>query len=143
MKFCYEYPRPAVTVDAVVLTDESTPKVLLIRRKNPPFQNAWAFPGGFVDMDETLEEAVVRELHEETAILLPNLQQFKAYSRINRDPRFRAISVAFIGTVCEASCQLNAQDDAADARFFPITALPYLAFDHKQILEEVLLFLEK
>ncbi len=143
MKFCYEYPRPAITVDAVVLTDDSTPKVLLIRRKNPPFQNAWAFPGGFVDMDETLEEAVVRELQEETAILLPNLQQFKAYSRINRDPRFRAISVAFIGTVRETDCQLNAQDDAADARFFPVTSLPDLAFDHKQILEEVLSFLEK
>ncbi len=138
MTYCYEYPRPAVTVDAIVFTDTETPKILLIRRKNRPFQNAWAFPGGFVDMNETLEEAVVRELQEETAISLSNLRQFKAYSRVDRDPRGRAISVAFIGTVSEANCQPNAQDDACDAKFFPITELPDLAFDHKEILEEVL-----
>ncbi len=112
MAFCYAYPRP-------------------------PFQDKWAFPGGFVDMYETLEEAVVRELQEETGILLTNLKQFKTYSAVNRDPRGRTISVVFTGTLPEIR-PLNAQDDAVNAKFFSITELPNLAFDHKEILEEIL-----
>ncbi len=97
MSFSYKYPRPAVTVDAIVFAFIGEKKeVLLIQRKNPPFKGLWALPGGFVDMNETLEEAVKRELQEETGIQIENLQQFKAYSRVDRDPRERAISVAGI-----------------------------------------------
>ncbi len=125
-------------MDAIVFAFvEGKREVLLIQRKNPPFKGLWAFPGGFVDMNETLEEAVKRELEEETSLQLENLQQFKAYSRVDRDPRGRAISVAFVAKLTQKP-SVKANDDAVEAGWFSLNNLPNLAFDHNQILQEVI-----
>ncbi len=144
MAFTYKYPRPALTVDAVVFRMEKNDlQVLLIRRKNPPFEKMWALPGGFVDMDETLEEAVVRELKEETGIELNDMKQLKAYSAINRDPRHRTVSVVFTGFLKEHQ-PVKAGDDAANAKWFSIKNLPPLAFDHFEIINDaVKMFLKE
>ena len=92
-KYTYEYPRPAVTVDIVIATREESPRVLLIRRKNEPFAGCWALPGGFVEMDETLESAARRELHEETGVKTKALVQLGTFGDPGRDPRGRTISV--------------------------------------------------
>jgi len=137
--YCYEYPRPAVTVDAVVLTKkEGFWSVLLIRRKNDPFKDHWALPGGFVDEHETLEEAIQREVKEELNIKLSleQFHQFRAYSDPYRDPRQRTITVVFIVWV-ESEITYQSGDDAKDAQWFPIVQLPKLAFDHVQILADV------
>ena len=94
MAYTYKYPRPAVTADCIVITREAEPKVLLIQRGNPPFKGAWAFPGGFMNMDETTEECAIRELEEETGLRLSDIHQIGAYSKIDRDPRGRTITVA-------------------------------------------------
>ncbi len=134
MPYTYKYPRPAITVDTVVFKNSGNePSVLLIERKNPPYQGKWALPGGFVDMDETLEEAVSRELLEETGITGVDLKQMHAFSTVERDPRGRTISVVFWGVVSDNETA-RAGDDAADARWFSINNLPDLAFDHKEIV---------
>lgn len=138
MSFCYKYPRPAVTVDAVVFALIPTTQVLLIQRKNPPFQDCWAFPGGFVDENETVEEAVYRELEEETGLQVKSLEQFKTFSAVGRDPRGRTISVAFVAKLAVEPLPLVAQDDAVAAQWFPIDKLPNLAFDHNAILKEAI-----
>ena len=97
-KFIYDYPRPSVTVDIVVVTREPKPRVLLIRRKRPPFEGLWALPGGFIEMDETLEESARREFREETGLRAGKLVQLGTYGDPGRDPRGRTISVA----VCSA-----------------------------------------
>ncbi len=138
MSFTYKYPRPAVTVDAVVFRNgTSGDEVLLIRRKHPPFEGKWALPGGFVDMDETLEQAVQRELKEETGLEGVPLRQLKAYSAIDRDPRHRTISVAFTGRAGN-NLKPAAGDDAAQVAWFPVKHLPPLAFDHKEIISDAL-----
>ena len=81
MAYTYKYPRPAVTADCVVITREAEPRVLLIQRGNPPFKGAWAFPGGFMDMDETTEQCAIRELEEETGLRLSDIHQIGAYSK--------------------------------------------------------------
>ena len=135
MSFEYEYPRPAVAVDLVVLRNvEQGTSILLIQRKNPPFQNSWALPGGFLDIDETVEQAAARELHEETGLMATSMQQLHAFSEVNRDPRTRVISIAFLANV-EDDEQAVAADDAAEVGWFPINELPELAFDHLQIVE--------
>lgn len=96
MAYTYKYPRPAVTADCVVITNEQQPKVLLIQRGNEPFKGCWAFPGGFMDMDETTEHCAVRELKEETGLAVSDLHQIGTYSKIDRDPRGRTISVAYL-----------------------------------------------
>ena len=131
--FTYQYPRPAVTVDAILISPEK--KVLLIERGREPYQGRWALPGGFINMDEDLETACQRELEEETGIRVERLQQFKAFGDVNRDPRHRTISVLFYAFT-EAEIQATAGDDAAKAQWFPIGQLPELAFDHRQILED-------
>ncbi len=143
MKYTYEYPRPALTVDAVLFqkTDNEL-RILLIERKFAPFQGHWAFPGGFVDMDETAEDAAVRELEEETGLKDVELTQFKAYSKVNRDPRGRVVSIVFYGVVKDENCELHANDDAKEAKWFPINQLPKLAFDHEEILRDILSFLK-
>ena len=87
MTFTYEYPRPAVTADCVVIARENEPKVLLIQRGNEPFKGCWAFPGGFMNMDETTEQCAVRELEEETGLKVTEIKQIGAYSKVDRDPR--------------------------------------------------------
>ena len=92
----YEYPRAALTVDAIVFAKENNSIfILLIQRGNEPFKNMWALPGGFIEMDETLENACKRELAEETGLQVEKMTQFKAFDAVNRDPRHRTISVIF------------------------------------------------
>ena len=132
--YVYEYPRPMVTVDAVVFCGDGADRlVALIRRRNEPFAGCWALPGGFVDMDESLETAAARELAEETGLRNVALRQFHAFGDPGRDPRGRNICVAYTGTLCEA-VPLHAADDASEAAWFPVAALPPLAFDHDKII---------
>jgi 8-oxo-dGTP diphosphatase len=133
-KFIYDYPRPAVTVDMVIVTREKKPRVLLIRRKHPPYVGKWAIPGGFVEMEETLEEAAHRELFEETCIRTAKLQQLQAFGDPERDPRGRVISVAFLALVDPRKLKPRAADDAAEVGWFDFSHPPPLAFDHAEIL---------
>ena len=144
MSYTYKYPRPTLTVDAIVFRKNPDSEILLIQRSAEPYENMWAFPGGFVDMDETAEQAVVRELYEETALKEINLKQFHTFSDVNRDPRHRTITIAFGGFMNEI-LNPNAGDDARQARWFPLSELPKLAFDHGEILEKFLKekFIEK
>ena len=135
MEYTYKYPRPAVTADCVVMTNEPHPKVLLIQRGADPFKGAWAFPGGFMDMDETTEECAIRELEEETGLKVSELHQIGAYSKVNRDPRGRTITVAYLAII-DAPAPVKGQDDAAKAEWFPIIELPHLAFDHYDIMHD-------
>lgn len=134
--YTYQYPRAALTVDAIVYTvDAGTFWILLIERGQDPFKGNWALPGGFVNMDETLEDVCKRELFEETGVKVETMTQFKAFDAVNRDPRHRTISVVFSVSLNEKSVVVGG-DDAANARWFNINILPILAFDHKQILTE-------
>ena len=137
MAYTYKYPRPAVTADCVVITNEQQPKVLLIQRGNEPFKGCWAFPGGFMDMDETTEHCAVRELKEETGLAVSDLHQIGTYSKIDRDPRGRTISVAYL-VIIDSPVEVTGQDDATKAEWFPITNLPHLAFDHFDIMQDAL-----
>jgi 8-oxo-dGTP diphosphatase len=134
-KFVYEYPRPAVTVDVAIVTNEPEPRVLLIRRKGEPFAGSWALPGGFVDMDEPLEAAARRELMEETGVAAAELTQLHTFGDPGRDPRGRTISVVYLARVKAADLRPIAGDDAAEVAWLPLANPPELAFDHKQILE--------
>jgi 8-oxo-dGTP diphosphatase len=135
MTYEYEYPRAALTVDCVVLgRDGGALKVLLIRRGAPPFQGAWALPGGFLELDETLEQAAIRELEEETGVRLTEMEQLRAFDAIDRDPRERVISVAHMAVVDVAAHSPKAGDDAGETGWFALDALPPLAFDHAQVL---------
>lgn len=135
-QFVYAYPRPMVTVDAVVFTlKDGRPHVLLIERKHDPFAGHWALPGGFVEMEESLEAAAARELAEETGLTGLALEQFHTFGDPGRDPRGRSITAAYVGEVDWRACTPKAADDAADVRWFPLDALPPLAFDHRKIVE--------
>ena len=141
MPFTYEYPRPAVTVDCVVFAlDEEDLKVLLIQRDVPPFRGQWALPGGFVRMDEDLEQAARRELREETGVSLPDLylEQLYTFGAVDRDPRFRVVSVAYYALVNLADHRVQAGTDAKGAAWFASSDLPKLAFDHAEILRAAL-----
>lgn len=133
MAYTYKYPRPAVTADCIVITKEPDPKVLLIERGDEPFKGCWAFPGGFMNMDETTEQCAIRELEEETGLRVSDVHQIGAYSKVNRDPRGRTITVAYLAIVDEPIA-VNGQDDAAKAQWFPLSVLPKLAFDHDEII---------
>ena len=136
MPYTYEYPRPALTVDALILAKEGEEwYLLLIQRGKEPFKNQWALPGGFVNMEETLEQACRRELEEETGLQLSNMEQFRVFDAIDRDPRHRTISVVFYAMI-PGVCQVKGEDDASDARWFPLSLLPELAFDHGEIIRE-------
>ncbi len=137
MSYTYKYPRPAVTTDCVVLTQEEEPKVLLIQRGNEPYKGCWAFPGGFMNMEETAEECAVRELKEETGLTVTRIQQIGAYSKVNRDPRGRTVSIAYLAIV-DAPTAVSGMDDAAKAAWFPLSSLPDLAFDHQDIMADAI-----
>ncbi|MCK8623405.1 NUDIX domain-containing protein [Prevotella sp. E13-27] len=137
MEYTYKYPRPAVTADCVVITKEAEPKVLLIQRGIDPYKGCWAFPGGFMNMDETTEQCAIRELEEETGLKISNLHQIGAYSKVDRDPRGRTITVAYLAIV-DSPLDVKGQDDAANAAWFPINALPTLAFDHSDIMADAI-----
>ena len=96
MDYTYNYPRPAVTADCIVITKEVEPKVLLVQRGGEPFKGCWAFPGGFMDMDETTEQCAIRELEEETGLKVTEVHQIGAYSKVDRDPRGRTVSVSYL-----------------------------------------------
>ena len=136
-QYTYKYPRPAVTADCVVMTKEATPKVLLIERGFDPYKGCWAFPGGFMNMDETTEQCAIRELEEETGLKITDIQQIGAYSKVDRDPRGRTVTVAYL-IVIDAPVAVTGQDDAAKAQWFPIDALPPLAFDHEDIMRDAI-----
>ena len=138
MSYTYAYPRPSVTADIAIFSNNNeNQQILLIRRGNNPFKGQWALPGGFIEMDETLAAAAVRELKEETGLSIPGLTQFRTYGDPGRDPRGRTISVVFYGFANPAKVKVAGGDDAADARWFSVDALPALAFDHEEILVEL------
>ena len=137
MAYTYKYPRPAVTADVVAITKEEVPKVLLIQRGFEPYKGCWAFPGGFMEMDETTEECAIRELQEETGLKLDSMVQVGAYSKVDRDPRGRTITIAYLAIV-DKQLSVIAQDDAAMAEWFSIKNLPTLAFDHNEIMTDAI-----
>lgn len=133
--YSYEYPRPALTADAMVLTfNGKSLEILLIQRGIEPYKGSWALPGGFMKMDETIEQCTARELEEETSLKNVYLQQFGCFSTVNRDPRGRVVTVASYALVRKS--EVKGGDDAMDARWFEIENLPELAFDHHIIIEK-------
>ncbi len=147
MAYTYKYPRPAVTADCIVITKEVEPKVLLIERGDEPFKGCWAFPGGFMNMDETTEQCAIRELEEETGLKVSALHQIGAYSKVNRDPRGRTVTVAYLAII-DKPMDVKGQDDAAKAQWFALSAFldkpsgkaerPELAFDHNEIMRDAI-----
>ena len=135
-KYCYEYPRLAVTADVVALAgvQKENLKILLIRRKYSPFKDMWALPGGFVDMDEELEDAALRELKEETGVSDVSLKQIGAFGKPDRDPRHRTVTIAYLACMT-SPVSVQGNDDAQDASWFDVYNLPSLAFDHGMIIE--------
>jgi 8-oxo-dGTP diphosphatase len=132
-KFCYKYPHPAVTTDCVIFGFNGEQlQVLLIERGIEPYKGKWAFPGGFLKMDETAEEGALRELKEETGLETAYVQQFHTFSEPSRDPRERVITIAYYALV--KIQEVKGGDDAASARWFPLNDIPSLAFDHDYML---------
>lgn len=138
MSFTYQYARPALAVDCVVFGLDEDLQVLLIQRDIPPFQGRWALPGGFVRMDETLDEAARRELQEETGLTRVYLEQLYTFSGIDRDPRERVVSVAYYALVKLSDHRVKAATDAREAAWFSVVDLPGLAFDHDEVLQTAL-----
>ena len=136
MPYTYQYPHPALTVDGVVFGfDDADLKLLLIQRALDPFQGKWALPGGFVRIEEGLEQAARRELAEETGITRLYLEQLFTFGDPKRDPRERVVSVAYYALVKLAAHPVRAASDARNAAWFPVADLPALAFDHAAIVE--------
>jgi 8-oxo-dGTP diphosphatase len=139
MPFTYEYPRPALTVDCVVFGfDGGGLKILLIRRALEPFLGSWALPGGFVDMNEDLDQAARRELQEETHLSQVYLEQLFTFGTPGRDPRGRVVSVAYYALVRPDQHPATGDSDASEAAWYPVDQLPPLAFDHTQIIAKAL-----
>jgi 8-oxo-dGTP diphosphatase len=135
MSFTYQYARPALTVDCVVFGfDEGELKVMLIQRDLPPFEGKWALPGGFVRVDETLDDAARRELEEETGISKVFLEQLYTVGDLGRDPRERVVSVAYYALVKLSDYRIRPTTDARNAAWFGVSDVPKLAFDHDKIL---------
>ena len=141
--YTYKYPHPAVTADCIVFAcqNEKT-QVLLIKRGSEPCKDMWALPGGFMNIDESAEEAATRELKEETGIDVKEVTQVGAYSKVDRDPRERVITIAFY-TVIDKPVRAVGQDDAKQAEWFTLDNLPTLAFDHSEILSAAIGMLKK
>lgn len=132
--FSYEYARPALTVDIVIVTREARPRVLLIRRLKDPFAGTWALPGGFVDENERLADAARRELDEETGVQVATIEQLYTAGDPGRDPRGWTVSVAYLAQMNSDEVKPVAADDAEAVSWFPLDELPALAFDHATIL---------
>jgi len=142
-RFCYAYPRAALTVDCVVFgCDESELKVLFIQRGLEPFKGRWALPGGFVRVEETLDAAARRELEEEAGLKNVFLEQLYTFGAVDRDPRERVVSVAWYALVKLSDHEVRAASDAANARWFPVSKVPSLAFDHADLLRMAVARLE-
>ncbi len=138
-KYSYDYPRPALTTDMIIFTyNKNNLLVLIIERKYTPFKGRWAFPGGFVDMEETAEECAFRELKEETGLEIGDLSQLITVSTLGRDPRGRTVSVFFYGFVNYKSATVKPGDDAKKTQWFPVNKMPPLAFDHSEIIHTAL-----
>ena len=139
MSYTYDYPHFALTVDTVLFSKSDVGlNVLLIRRSKEPFKDCWAFPGGYVNIDEVIDTAVNRELKEETNISNVSLKRFDIFDAIDRDPRERTVSVAYYGFIDGSNVPIKAGDDAKDAKWFSVNNLPELAFDHSIILKKIL-----
>ena len=133
--YAYRWPRASVTADAVLFAErDGQTYVLLIQRGNDPYKGYWAFPGGFLNMDETVARCAERELEEETGIVLTGMQLVGIYSDVERDPRGRVVTAAY--TAMTTMPEATAADDAAAAQWWPLNALPKLAFDHEIILRD-------
>jgi 8-oxo-dGTP diphosphatase len=136
MSHTYEYARAALTVDCVVFgLDETDLKVLLIQRKLAPFQHAWALPGGFVHVDETLDTAARRELEEEAGVRDVYLEQLYTFGDLDRDPRERVVTVAYYALAKLSDHGIRAATDAMGVGWFALDDLPKLAFDHAHIVD--------
>ena len=138
MRYTYKYPRPALTADAVVFAkDGDSIRLLLVERKHDPCKGCWAFPGGFMNMNETTAQAAHRELFEETGIKVDAMKQVGAYDKVDRDPRGRVITVAYT-PIIDHLLPAKGADDAAKAEWIDIRQLPPLAFDHDEILHDAM-----
>ena len=136
-QYTYKYPHPAVTTDCVVFGfDGHNLNILLIKRGIEPYKGKWAFPGGFMNIDETAEEGAARELKEESSLELRHLKQFGAFSAVDRDPRERVVTIAFYALAKKSD--VRGGDDASEARWFPVNDVPPLAFDHDYILRKAI-----
>lgn len=137
LRYHYKYPHPSVTTDCVIFGfDGSRLKVLLVQRGIEPYKGKWAFPGGFIKMDESAEEGARRELKEETSLDTAYMKQFHTFTAVDRDPRERVITIAYLALV--KISDVKGGDDAADAQWFSISDIPALAFDHDRILRYAL-----
>lgn len=134
-----DYPKPAVTVDMVIFTlKDNALQVLLIKRGVEPSKGLWALPGGFVKMDESLDNAAKRELEEETGVKDVYLEQLYTFGDPKRDSRGRVITVSYVALVNHEKIHLSASTDSDDVKFFSLDSLNHVAFDHKQIIEYAL-----
>lgn len=137
--YTYKYPHPAVTTDCVVFGfDGSSLSLLLIKRGIEPYKDTWALPGGFMNIDETAEQGALRELQEETGVKDIYIEQLQAFTSVQRDPRERVLTIAFLAFVRLENYEVIAGDDAAQAQWFKVSELPELAFDHKEIIRVAL-----
>lgn len=137
--YTYKYPHPAVTTDCIVFGfDGSSLNLLLIKRGLDPFKDKWALPGGFLKMDETADQGALRELQEETGVKDIYIEQLQAFTAVDRDPRERVLTIAFLAFVRQENYELIAGDDAAQAQWFSVAQLPELAFDHQEIIRVAL-----
>ena len=142
LKYHYQYPHPSVTTDCVIFGFDGTRlNVLLIERGIEPYKGRWAFPGGFMKMDETAMQGAKRELKEETGLENAYIKQFHTFTDVNRDPRERVITIAYYALV--RISEVKGGDDAARAAWFPLDTVPSLAFDHDKILREATLELQR
>lgn len=136
-QYCYKYPHPAVTTDCVIFGFDGTRlKVLLIKRGIEPYKGRWAFPGGFINPEESAEQGALRELKEETGFTAEYVEQFHTYSNPERDPRERVITIAYLALVKIG--EVKGGDDASEAGWFAIDKIPQLAFDHDLILRDAM-----
>lgn len=135
LRYHYKYPHPSVTTDCVIFGFNGAKlHVLLVRRGLEPFKGKWAFPGGFLKIDESAEEGALRELREETGLKGAYIKQLHTFSDPNRDPRERVITIAYYALV--RMQEVKGGDDAAEAQWFALNEIPSLAFDHDLILDK-------